>query len=174
MKRQAIRLLLKTLKIISIAVISLIVLLFVAIKVFWFVDRLPRYSEKETNLFIKYKSDYETVNSYIIKHFDVLPGEDEKKVFITPRGNVSIKNHPELDKEMKDALYRTSIPFGGYDYSFIEVTKKRISYCGDGYRMYVYSRNGKAPSYYYYKGDGLHPEVYDLGDNWYLLTINFI
>ena len=80
MKRQAIRLLLKTLKIISIAVISLIVLLFVAIKVFWFVDRLPRYSEKETNLFIKYKSDYETVNSYIIKHFDVLPGEDEKKV----------------------------------------------------------------------------------------------
>ena len=164
------KILLKILKVISITIILLIVLFFVAEKLYWFVHDLPREDAEETYIFTKYKADFETVNNYILENFDISPDEDTKNVFIVPRGNVSINDHPALDKEMKEALYRTSIPFKGYDYSFIRVTKERVSYCGDGYRMYVYSRNGKAPSYYYYKGDRQHPEVYSLGDNWYLLT----
>ena len=170
MVKQAAKTLFKILKTISIVFIILIVLLFVSVKLFLFFNNLPKYDEKETNLFLEYKDDFLKVNSYIIEHFDVLPGEDENNILITPRGNVSIADHPPLDKELKNALYRTSIPFKGYDYSFIAVTSERISYYGDGYRMYVYSRNGKAPDYYYHYGDRQRPEVYSLGDNWYLLT----
>lgn len=173
MGKQVIKILFKTLKVISIAIIFLIVLLFIAERLYWFVHDFPKYDQEETNIFSEYKSDFETVNSYILENFDVLPNEDEKMVFITPRGNVSIDDHPELDKEMKHALYRTSIPFNRYDYSFIEVTKERVSYGGDGYRMYVYSRDGKAPSYYYHEGDGMHPEVCILGDGWYLLKVHY-
>ena len=177
MMKQSIKTLLKILfkifKVFSMTVILLIVLFFVAEKLYWLVHDFPKNDEEETSIFKEYKSDFEMVNSYILENFDVLSDEDRKNVIITPRGNVSIYNHPALDKEMKHALYRTSIPFNGYDYSFIEVTKERVSYGGEGYRMYVYSRNGKAPSYYYYEGDGMHPEVCILGDGWYLLKVNF-
>ena len=56
---------------------------------------------------------------------------------------------------------------------FIEIKTDRISYGGLSSRMYVYSRNGKAPSYYYYEGDGMHPEVCILGDGWYLLKVHY-
>ena len=168
-----VKILLKILKVISITIILLIVLFFAAYKLYWFVHDLPREDAEETYIFTKYKADFETVNNYILENFDISPDEDKKNVFIEPRGNVSIDDHPELDKEMKEALYRTSIPFKWYDYSFISVTKERVSYCGDGYRMYVYSRNGKVPDYYFHKGDGMRPEIYRLGDNWYLLKVHF-
>ena len=174
MRELSLKTILKILKIITITIILIIVLFFAAYESYWFIHSFPKIDKEEAYIFAKYKADFETVNSYMLENFDVSPGEDREFVSITPRGNVSIDDHPELDKEMKEALYRTSIPFYGYDYSFITVTKERVSYCGDGYRMYVYSRNGKVPDYYFYKGDGMHPETCRLGDNWYLLKVNFI
>ena len=171
--------LLKTLKIISIAVISLIVLLFVAIKVFWFVYSQPKYSEKESQKFLQFKDSAESVNEYIIENFGHNADSDDNIVYVSQENGRIVglydEGHIEIPERLLDDFNSIKSGMNQSDTDFfIEIKTDRISYGGLSYRMYVYSRNGKAPSYYYYKGDGQHPEVYDLGDNWYLLTINFI
>lgn len=140
------------------------------------VSHLPKYDKEEIDIFQSHKADFEKVNSYILKTY----GDDstsniihlEKQIYQI----VGLSNDRKIDvnKEIIASLNCIVPAFDGYDFSFINVLPERVSYCGEGYRMYVYSTNGKAPSYYYYEGDGMSPEIYTLGDNWYLLKVYFI
>ena len=136
------------------------------------VSQLPKHDSEEIEKFQNYKADFEAVNNYFIKAYGDSPADN--KVHLDKRISQIIGLYDEeaikISEELKTSLNAIVPAFENYDFSFINVNEERISYCGDGYRMYVYSRNGKAPSYYYYKGDGPHPKVYSLGDNWYLLT----
>ena len=61
----------------------------------------------------------------------------------------------------------------GEEYSdYIDVTEERIDYGGLGNYLYVYSRNGKRPKYFYSpnpKKDRTFFKTYYLIDDWYLL-----
>ena len=170
---------LKILKIMFIVVITIVVLIAISIKLFYFWYSYPKYDEEEYAKFESYKVEFEVVNDYIIKRIDY----SEEIVGVRRNGLrpqlgdiVSLYNDGdiELSEEIKEAFNKIDDAFEGYDFSYLEVTKDRISYGGLGYRMYVFSRNGKAPDYYYYPGDGMHHETFRLTDNWYLLTVHFI
>ena len=79
-----------------------------------------------------------------------------------------------LSKELQNAFHSISDAFEYWDFSFIDITQERISFGGLGAKMYVHSRNGKIPRYHYSKDDGLHPDIYTLGNSWYLLEINLL
>ena len=171
---------LKILKIMLIVIITIIISITAAIKLFYFWYSYPKYDEEEAAKFEACKEEFEVVNDYIINNFDY---EEKESIVISRDGEphkygdiVSLYNDGdiELSEELKEAFNKIDDAFEGYDFSYLEVTKDRISYGGLGYRMYVFSRNGKAPDYYYYPGDGMHHETFRLTDNWYLLTVHFI
>ena len=58
------------------------------------------------------------------------------------------------------------------DFSFIDITPKRISFGGFGGEMYVLSLDKKAPDYFYHENDGMEISVHSLGDGWYCLKSN--
>ncbi len=93
---------------------------------------------------------------------------EDGKVGLYENGNI----YPE--QEIQNAFNNILNAFQHYEFSFVEITPERVSYGGLGYRMYVYSRNGKVPDYFYHKGDRMDEDCYYLGDNWYLLKVNFI
>lgn len=167
---------LKKLKIALIIVISLCVVLFIAEKLFWHIYSLPKHNEKEIQNFLQFKDDAEAVNKYIIENFGHKAYSDNNVVFISQKDGkvVGLYDTDEVEipewmiislNEIKSGMNQSDTDF------FVEITKERISYGGLSKHMYVYSQNSKAPNYYYYKGDGMHPDVYDLGNNWYLLKI---
>ena len=169
---------LKKLKIASIIIISLCIVLFIAEKLFWHIYSLPRHNEKEIQNFLQFKEDAEAVNSYIIENFGhkaitndnliFVSQEDGRVVGLYDSKDIEIPGHMlDAFNNIKDGMNQSDTDF------FIEVTKEKISYGGLSNYMYVYSQNSKAPNYYYHDGDGIHPNVYELGDNWYLLKVNF-
>ncbi|MBQ7399090.1 MAG: hypothetical protein IJW06_01335 [Clostridia bacterium] len=140
------------------------------------VSNLPGQDKQETDKFQRYKPGFEKVNRYIIETYG---NDSAQNTFYLDKQILQIVGLNDGEKtavneEIKASLNSIVPAFDGYDFSFIKVSPERVSYGGEGYRMYVYSRNGKAPSYFYYEGDGMKPEVYKLGDNWYLLKVNYI
>ena len=150
--------------IITISIIVLAILIYI---------QIPKYDKEEIEKFELYKNDFEFITEYIIQNFD--SENDSVLVFYEPDGSVYLYNEGEnyLSKELQNAFNSISDAFENYDFSFVDITQGRISFAGLGYRMYVYSRNGKVPRYYYFDDDGMHPDIYSLGDNWYLLTVNY-
>ncbi len=168
----------KRLKFVAITVVSLCVVLFVAEKIFWHVYSLPKHNEKETQSFLQIKDDAEAVNKYIIENFGHKANSEDNTIFVAQENGkvvgLSDGEHIEIPDYLCDAFNSIKSKMNQSDTDFfVDVEADRISYGGLSHSMYVYSRNGKAPSYYYHQGDGMHPEVYDLGDNWYLLKVNF-
>ena len=135
----------------------------------------PIKDEAVIDKFELYKEDFEKINKYIIENYSNSPEENYILIDTQIYQIVGLYDGGKiaLDKEIKLSLNSIVPAFDGYDFSFIQVSDGRVAYGGEGYRMYVYSRNGKAPNYYYNEGDGMHPDVYELGDNWYLLKVNF-
>lgn len=179
-KQKVLKILKKSLKITLIVIISFVLAITVAIKLFYFWYSYPKYDEKETAKFEEYKAEFEAINDYIIENFDC---DEMNSILVCRDGEgevygdiISLYDNGdiELSDELQTYFNKIDDAFDGYDFSFVDVSKDRISYCGLGYRMYVYSRNGKAPDYYYYRGDGMHHETFKLTDNWYLLTVHFI
>lgn len=154
----------------------LVVTVIIAIIIACFViSGLPKCDNEEIAKFQSYKNDFEVVNNYFTETNGNSPEKHnvllDKKIFqiVGLYDGETI----QINKELKTSLNAIVPAFENYDFSFINVNEERIAYCGEGYLMYVYSRDGKTPTYYYHEGDGMHPEVCELGDNWYLLKVNF-
>lgn len=168
----------KILKIISIFIVLLFIVLFGIEKIFRHIYSLPKHDEKEIQNFLQFKDDAEAVNGYMIEKFVNKAYSDNDVVFVVQKDGKVIGLHDSEYLEIPERLtnsfdsIRNGMNQSDTDF-FIEITKDRISYGGLSHYMYVYSRNGKAPAFYYHKGDGMHPEVFDLGNNWYLLKVNF-
>ena len=148
--------------------IIMIIMLFVSL-----FNQCPKHDEEEIELFQKYKEDFILINEYILETF---PNIDSIYVCVEGREITSIFIDEEifLPPEIKAAFNSIHEAFLNYEFSFVEITEDRISYGGLGYRMYVFSRNGKVPNYFYSPDDNMHEKVYALGDDWYLLRVNFI
>ena len=162
----------------SIIVISLCVVLFIGEKLFWHIYSLPKHNEKEIQNFSQFKDDAEAVNGYIIENFGHTAITNDNSILVSQENGIIVglydEGHIEIPEHMLDAFNNIKDRMHQSDTDFfIDITKDRISYGGLSSYMYVYSRNGKSPSFFYHKGDGMHPEVYDLGNNWYLLEVNF-
>lgn len=135
----------------------------------------PKCDKEEIEIFETYKEDFEKINKYIIENYSNSPEENYILIDTQIYQIVGLYDGGKiaLDKEIKLSLNSIVPAFDGYDFSFIQVSDGRVAYGGEGYRMYVYSRNGKIPNYYYNESDGMHPDVYKLDGNWYLLKVNF-
>lgn len=169
----------RALKISVIVIISICVFLFIAEKFFWHIYSLPKYNEKEIQKFLQFKNDAETVNTYIIESFEYKANTDDNSILVLLENGkvtglyddserIEIPEHLiDNFNNLKNGMFPNIYEF------FIDIETGRISYGGLSTRMYVYACNGKAPTYFYHKGDGMHPEVYELGDNWYLLKVNY-
>lgn len=136
---------------------------------------LPRYDSEEIAVFEKHREEFELVAEYVLENFDT---EDKKIILVDWLTNEKMRLYDDgdiyPDKEINDAFFGILDAFNlpgsnASDLSHIVITPDRISFGGEGTRMYVLSRNGRIPNYYYHKGDGVDEKVYPLGDNWYLL-----
>lgn len=138
--------------------------------ILFLLSRCPKYDTEEIKRFKLYKQEFQEITEYICENCD----SDERKIVSVCFENSRIVslyydgNYAQLSDEMILFFNKIKNIYTG-DFSHIEVTPKRISYGGLGNRMYVYSRNGKVPDYFYHKGDGMNEDCFYLGDNWYLL-----
>lgn len=110
--------------------------------------------------------DFEAINDLLLS---IETNKDRLlfSVIVQNEENTEINNFPlELDTNQSDSLNRIANAFST-DFSFIEITENRIAYGGEGSDMFVYSINGKAPKYFYYKGDNINFSVKELENNWY-------
>ena len=117
------------------------------------------YRKDELKIFDEKAHDFYLLNNHILENYDTLPTQD--------RITLSADNL-RLPSEVRQAFNSVKEAIA-YDFSIIYITNERVSYCGLGNRMYVYSRNGKKPNYFYSKDDGVIYITYKLKDNWYLL-----
>ena len=154
--------------------IPVIILAVIALVIVY--NKLPKYDKEEIELFQKYKEDFILINDYILENYSHLDDESIH-VCVENMEITQLFNDGEdifLPPEIKAAFNSIHEAFLNYEFSFVEITEDRISYGGLGYRMYVFSRNGKVPDYFYSPDDNMHEEVYALGDDWYLLTVYFL
>ncbi|MBP3579803.1 MAG: hypothetical protein J6K12_01005 [Clostridia bacterium] len=115
--------------------------------------------KEETEKYEKNSYDFFLLNNYVIENYDYL-SESESGIIYT--------EDLRLPNDVRDAYNSVNAELAS-EFSLIYVTKERISYGGIGHNMYVYSRNGKKPTYFYHKGDGVIYDTYKLKDGWYLL-----
>lgn len=110
-------------------------------------------------------ADFKAINDVLS---DIETREDELySVIHNEEGNFEIYDFPvELNENQLYSLNQISNAFST-DFSFIKITENRITYGGNGTDMFVYSKDGKKPEYFYYKGDKIRFSVQKLGDNWY-------
>ena len=143
---------------------------------------IQNYSQKERNRFFLFKDDFELVNDYILG-ISVNHNDSSFNIIRDDAGNIlslvafyddriteDVKLIPE--NTIIDALNNIdeNLIIGSFDY--IHVTKGRIDYGGLANYLYVYSRNGKKPKYFYspnLKKDRTFFKTYYLIDDWYLL-----
>ncbi len=144
----------------------------VIISVFVIVNSFPKRDKGEIELFKKHKDDFELITEHIIENYDT---ESEDSVMVYWENDVPYlyNNSPiTLKDDLVNAFNNIVDAFQHYEFSFVDITPDRISYGGLGHRMYVYSRNGKVPDYFYFKGDDMNYTCYRVDENWYLLRNN--
>lgn len=161
---------LKRIVLITVMLIALFFLLNVGFRIYCLI---PIYNESVIERYIPYREDFELINNYIIENFD-----SENEVSLVVSWNYEENKLESLycdgkvyypDKEVKDAFLQMAKAFHGYDFSYIDITPKRITYLGAGEVMFVYSRNGKAPWYFIHPFDGVNFRSRVLWDGWYFL-----
>ncbi len=156
-------------------VLGLCVLFQLLVQLWLFSMRYPKQSDETDEWFKAYRYDFNLINNYIIENFDYMANsEDNSLMLIKEDGYVTaLYDNAEnilISDELKAAFRNIDEAFENREYSFITITDERISYEGLGNRMFVYSRNGKIPDYFYYDGDGIdNYSRHILPDNWYLL-----
>lgn len=147
----------------------------------YFICRSISQKEERTRFFL-FKDDFELANDYILG-ISVNHNDSSFNIIRDDAGNIlslvafyddqiteDVKLIPE--NTIIDALNNIDESFiiGSFDY--IDVTEERIDYGGLGNYLYVYSRNGKRPKYFYSpnpKKDRTFFKTYYLIDDWYLL-----
>lgn len=146
----------------------------------YFICRSISQKAERTRFFL-FKDAFELVNDYILG-ISVNHDDSSFNIIRDDAGNIlslvafyddqiteDVKLIPE--NTIIDALNNIDESFiGSFDY--IDVTKERIDYGGLGNYLYVYSRNGKRPKYFYSpnpKKDRTFFKTYYLIDDWYLL-----
>ena len=141
-----------------------------------FLNKCVHTDAEETAVFEQRRESFELVNNYILENFGHLEDDiilinqdDNGDVHSIYINGETIELNGELNKAfdaVADAIH--------YRFDSIKIEKNSISYGGDTYRHYVYSKDGKAPRYFHHEGDEVRMTVYRLSDNWYLTTINYI
>lgn len=134
-------------------------------------------SEKKKFLLIQ--DDFENCNDYFLK---LCSNDDNVTFSINYKNNdissidmfvnddlrsVDIRLESKLIESL-DNIYEKAF-VGGFD--SIYVTPTRISYGGMSNRLYVFSKNGKRPNYFY-SPNQIHEfsySIYHLTKNWFLL-----
>ena len=146
----------------------------------YFICRSISQKSERTRFFL-FKDDFALVNNYILG-ISVNHDDSSFNIIRDDAGNIlslvafyddqiteDVKLIPE--NTIIDALNNIDESFiGSFDY--IDVTEERIDYGGLGNYLYVYSRNGKRPKYFYSpnpKKDRTFFKTYYLIDDWYLL-----
>lgn len=122
------------------------------------------------NAFQRRKSDFEKINDTLIQFIN--DGKIGSYMIVKDKNyqitNLYYNEDIELNDLQKEAINNINDLFST-DFSFIDVYPDRISYGGLGNEMYVYSRNGEIPDYFYSEDDGEKFTTYVLGNDWYLL-----
>lgn len=138
--------------------------------------------QKEKVKFSQFKNDFEIVNDYILSvstdhinsSFNIIRNDEGDIISLIAFYDESTIESVELilENQIINALNNIdhNLIIGSFNY--IDVTKERIDYGGLGNSLYVYSKNGKRPKYFYSpmpKKDRSFYKTYHLTDNWYLL-----
>ena len=163
----------------TVAVILTLYLLFqLLVQLYYFSMRYPGRSDEMDAWFEEYKYDFNLINNYIIENFGHMADEDDNSLMLVEENGyvTALFDKGEnilLTDELVTAFRNVDEAFKPWGYDSITITKERISYEGLGKKMFVYSRNGKIPDYFYSEDDGI--DNYSrciLPDNWYLLEHN--
>lgn len=163
----------------TVAVILTLYLLFqLLVQLYYFSIRYPGRSDEMDAWFEEYKYDFNVINNYIIKNFGHMADEDDNSLMLVEENGYATALYDKgenilLPDELVTAFRNVDEAFKPWGYDSITITKERISYEGLGKKMFVYSRNGKIPNYFYSEDDGI--DNYSrciLPDNWYLLEHN--
>ena len=120
----------------------------------------------DNGAFEEYKIDFEIINDLMLS-VDLV--EDEE-VYLLEFDNGKVTGLYKFPYELNDnQLYSLNQIHDAFsnDFSVIRITENRIDYTGDGAEMYVYSKDGKKPKYFHYKGDNMSFSTESLGENWY-------
>lgn len=134
-------------------------------------DEIKKEAEqRELEKFQLYKTDFESVNEFICS----MPVTGSNSFSIIYKNNVITSLYDGRDiplpNEIKTSLNTIDDNLFYMDFSFIDVTEYRISYGGLGNIMYVFSRNGEIPDYFYHEEDNIDYTTYVLTENWYKLV----
>lgn len=139
---------------------------------------MTSFNAKKT--FLPCQHEFEIVNSYVMEMCS-----DFDKAFLGiyfSKTNNSVELSLYLDssiigsdvnstEDVDNALITIKENAFSQDFSFINVTKERISYGGEGNFMYVYTIDGQKPTYFYSKdSDVASFKTIHLKGNWYLLV----
>lgn len=125
--------------------------------------------EDITNSFYKYKEDFDFINEFCLEI------SDGKNCSFSMINDFSYSTEEmdcfqnlELNEEQDAAL--ENVKNSDHSPDFIKVNKTRIAYmCQSERYMYVYVLDGKKPKYFFEKSDNSNFDIYDLGNNWYML-----
>ena len=159
-----------------IAVLILIVLLFTTIPLLLFHHNInsieSEISESHKHNFNLYVDSFELILNFLCSNFGF---EENASLSIISEDSsiVSLyhnENYFQLSNELKIAFNSIKNAFDYRDFSFIDINKNRISFGGLGNYMFVFSRNGEQPDYFYHPEDTIAYTRYILNDNWYLLV----
>ena len=105
-------------------------------------NRCVHTDREETAVFEENRDSFELVNNYILENFghleksNILLVRDDEEVICTLYNN---GEYIELTGKLKRA-FNTMGDVIRYNFNNIKVEKHRITYGGDTYRQYVYSR----------------------------------
>lgn len=134
--------------------------------------------QNEKQKFSSYKSDFEMVNKYILDicssntktSFNIIYEDKKISSLVMFSEDSSQETKIFLKDDIKEALNNIEENLMTSSFDYIDVTSERISYGGLGNRVYVYSRDGKKPTYYLSpNNDRTSYNTYHLNDNWYML-----
>ena len=122
------------------------------------------YFEILNNYFINYYNDNGSIDSLSFSFSENDNGQIEKIY----DGN--LYEYVELPENIIKAFSEIKCIFK-YDFSYIFINNYRISYGGNGNEMYVFSRDGSKPKYFFSEDEDTNFSVYSLSDNWYYLFL---
>lgn len=153
---------------IPIVIATSVLVLFCAITLF--------FNSSTDDWFEQYREDFDLINEYVIDNFECPANEEQEIVlfvFDEYRHIASLYCNDEyypLSDDLKNAFSAMISLAKGKNLDTIRISSKRIDYFGLGNRAFVYSRDGKRPTYLYSEDEHLLGfKAYDEGEGWYYL-----
>lgn len=153
---------------IPIVIATSVLVIFCAITLF--------FNSSTDDWFGQHREDFDLINEYVIENFECPPNSEQQIVsfvFDGDRQVVSLHCNGEyypLSDNLKNAFSAMISLAKGKNLDTIRISSKRIDYFGLGNRAFVYSRDGKRPTYLYSEDEHLLGfKAYDEGEGWYYL-----